>query len=70
MAEKHPGKGRTEKELIPIHTHTLWCVHPSESVGKALSSKAEAEMEENVPRNEKMFHYRGRIGTPCGKGLG
>lgn len=44
--------------------------HTSDSVGKALSSRAEAEMEENVPRKEKMFHYRGRIGTHCGKGLG
>lgn len=25
MAEKHPGKRRTEKELVPVHPHTVVC---------------------------------------------
>lgn len=40
------------------HTH-CGVFHPSNSVGKALSSRREAEMVENIPRNEKMFHYQG-----------
>lgn len=40
------------------HTHVVEvCLTRAKSIGKAVSSQAEAEMEETTPRNEKMLHY-------------
>lgn len=63
VAEKRPGEGQAGgwAAEAPNWAHTCAVLGPTGAhrAGKALSSSTEAEVEENVPRNEKTFPYRG-----------
>lgn len=56
--------------VILVHTRAVLGTAGENKAGHALCSSAEAEMEENVPRNEKTFPYGERKAADRGKGPG